>query len=166
MELIVLSPVRISTIFCFASSVTILPMHVLLLFGSTFVSTLLIEGLRISMYQSGDQITMGSMFVSTVAFFHKNCGSKVESQGYPNMTSSMPRSITKNLIFFSCPLVCTKRSTKCVSLPALFVVPSMFQIFMGHSSSCIPTHSLLTNFGYMKLLVAPESTRIHLLAMV
>ena len=105
------------------------------------------DGRRISVCQLGDWMITGSMFVSTVAFFHKNCGSNVVSQGYPKIMSSTPRSVTKNRIFFSCPFVFTSRSTKCVSRPAQFVVPSIFHIFIGRSSSCMPTHRHLTNFG-------------------
>ena len=42
----------------------------------------------------------------------------------------------------------------------------MFQIFLDHSSFWVPNVSLLTNRGFMKLSVAPESTRICLLALV
>ena len=41
----------------------------------------------------------------------------------------------------------------------------MFQIFLARSSFWVPNASLLTNRGCMKLLVAPESTRICLLAL-
>ncbi len=145
MELIVVSSVKISTIHYFASSVTVCPIHVFAIVCSVFVRR--IDGLRTSVYQLGERMTMGSMFVSTVASFQENCGSNVESQGYPKITSSTPKSVTRNRIFFSCPLVCMRRSTKCVNLPAQFVVLSMFQIFMGRSNSCMPTHRRLTNFG-------------------
>ena len=42
----------------------------------------------------------------------------------------------------------------------------MFQIFHGRSSFWVPSASLLTSWGFMKLSVAPESTRICLLALV
>src|SRR6266404_5569890 len=110
--LIVDTSIRMSTICCFTSSVTVLLICVfaIVLVCSTFA--LRIEGRSISVYQLGDRIITGSILVSTVACFHENCGSNVVSQGYPRITSSMPRSVTKNHIFFSYPLVWTNKSTK------------------------------------------------------
>src|SRR6266404_9264310 len=82
------------------------------------------------------------------------------------MTSSIPRSVMRNHIFSSHFPVLTNRSTYSVNCPAQLVDPSIFHIFMDRSSFCVPTWSLLTNFGCMKLSVAPESTRILLSAMV
>src|SRR6266404_7230765 len=154
MELIMTSSVKMSTIRCFASSDTVLPIRVLAIVGFCSTFTRRIDGRRTSVYQLGDQMTIGSMLVSTVASFHENCGSNVASQGYPKIMSSTPRSVTKNRIFFSCPLVFTSRSMKCVSHLARLVVPSMFHIFISCSNSCIPTRRHLTNFGWIKLSVA------------
>ncbi len=164
-ELIVDSSARILTIHCFALSVTVLPIRVLAIVVLSDVRALRMEDFSMRVYQSGDLITTGSIFVLTVTSFHENCGLNVESQGYPKMMSSTPRSVTRKRIFFSCPFVWTNRSTKWVSLPAQFVVPSMFQIFIGRSNSCIPMHRHLTNFGWIKLPIAPESTKILLSAM-
>ena len=93
-----------------------------------------------------------------------NFGSNVGSQGYPKIRSSCPKSVIRNLIlpwFFP---VCTLRSTYSIIRPALLLVPSMFQIFLGCSSFWVPSASLLTSQGCMKLSVAPESTRICLSA--
>ena len=98
------------------------------------------------------------------ASLHLNLGSKVESQGYPRMRSSPPRSITRNFITSCRVPVQTSRSTQCVSAPALLVVLSMFQIFRSLSRSWLPRPNLLSNFRWMKLSVAPESTKIFLSA--
>ncbi len=143
-----------STIFFFASSVTVLPIRVDRMVGR-----------RVSVCQSSDRMTTGNRVISMAPSFHENCGSNVESHGYPRITSSIPRSVMRNHIFSSRFPVLTSRSTYSMSCPARFVDPSMFQIFIDHSSSCVPTWSLLTNLGCMKLSVAPESTRILLSAM-
>ena len=49
--------------------------------------------------------------------------------------------------------------------PALLLVPSMFQIFLDRSSFWVPSTNLLTSWGFMKLSVVPESTRICLSAL-
>src|SRR6266404_2928854 len=143
-----------STIFCFASSVTVLPILVAWMVGH-----------KMSVCQSRDLITTGNRVVSIAPSFHENWGSNVESHGYPRMTSSIPRSVMRNRIFSSRFPVLTNKSTYSVSCPARFVDPSIFHIFMDRSSCCVPTWSRLTNFGCMKLSVAPESTRILLSAM-
>ena len=61
--------------------------------------------------------------------------------------------------------VWTSRLTQCVSAPALLVVPSIFHIFRGLSKGWLPRPSCLSSFGWIKLSVAPESTKIVLLAM-
>src|SRR6266403_5208373 len=81
------------------------------------------------------------------------------------MTSSIPRSVIRNHIFSSRFPVLTNKSTYSVSCPTQLVDPSIFQIFIDQFSFCVPTWSRLTNFGCMKLSVAPESTRILLSAM-
>src|SRR5882762_8605102 len=143
-----------STIFCFASSVTILPILVDRMVGR-----------KVSVCQSSDRMTTGNKVVSMAPSFHENCGSNVESHGYPRITSSILRSVMRNRIFSSRFPVLTNRSTYSINCPARLVDPSIFQIFMDRSSFCVPTWSLLTNFGCMKLSVAPESTRILLSAM-
>ena len=57
------------------------------------------------------------------------------------------------------------RSTYSVIRPTLLLVPSMFQIFLDRSSFWVLSANLLTSWGFMKLLVAPESTRICLSAL-
>src|SRR5882762_7993696 len=143
-----------STIFCLASSVTVRPIRVAWMVGR-----------RTSVCQSRDLMTTGSKVVSMAPFFHENWGSNVESHGYPRITSSIPRSVIRNRIFSSRFPVLTNKSTYLVSCPAQLVDPSIFQIFIDRFSFCVPTWSLLTNFGCMKLSVTPESTRILLLAM-
>ena len=95
---------------------------------------------------------------------HLNFGSKVESQGYPKTRSSPPKLVTRNFITSCLAPVQTSKSTQCVSAPALLVVPSMFHIFRGLSRSCFPRPSRLSSFGWIKLSVAPESTKIVLSA--
>src|SRR6266404_2642880 len=142
-----------STIFCFASSVTVLPIRVDQMVGR-----------KVSVCQSSDRMTTGNRVVSMAPSFHENWGSNVDSHGYPRITSSIPRSVMRNRIF-SCFPVLTSRLTYYVNCPARLVDPSMFHIFMDHSSFCVPTWSLLTHFGCMQLSVALESTRILLSAM-
>ena len=99
-----------------------------------------------------------------VASLHLNFGSNVESQGYPRIKSSPPRSVTRNFMISCLMPVRTSRSMQCVSTPALLVVPSMFHIFHGLSRSWLPRPSRLSSFGWIKLSVAPESTKIVLSA--
>src|SRR6201996_9709042 len=91
-----------------------------------------------------------------------NWGSKVVSQGYPRIKSSFPKLVTRNLIVSSLFPVHTERSTYRISIPAWLLVPLIFQIFRGRSSSLVPSPSLVMRRGSMKLSVAPESTRIFL----
>ena len=129
------------------------------------VTTLAITGLILDLLQSTDRMMMGRKEVSIDTSLHLNFGSKVESQGYPRIKSSPPRSVTRNFII-SCLLpVRTSKSTQWVSAPALLVVPSIFQIFRGFSKGWLPRPSRLSIFGWMKLSVAPESTKIVLSAM-
>ena len=114
--------------------------------------------------QSTDRMMMGRKEVSIAATLHLNFGSKVESQGYPKIRSSPPRSVTRNFITSCLSPVRTSRSTQCVSAPALLVVPSIFHIFRGLSRSWLPRPSLQSSFGWIKLSVAPESTKIVLSA--
>ena len=53
-----------------------------------------------------------------------------------------------------------------VIIPTLLLVPSMFQIFWGSPSFCVPSLKYFTVLGSMKLLVAPESTSRILLALL
>ena len=100
------------------------------------------------------------------ASLHLNFGSKVESQGYPRIRSSPPRSVTKNFMISCLSPVQTSRSTQCVSAPALFVVPLIFHIFHGLSRGWLPRPSRLSSFGWIKLSIAPESTKMVLSAVV
>ena len=61
---------------------------------------------------------------------------------------------------------CGVTSTQCVSAPALLVVLLIFHIFCGLSRGWLPRLSRLSSFGWIKLSVAPESTKIVLLAVV
>ena len=125
---------------------------------------LAITGLILDFLQSIDRMMMGRKEVSIAASLHLNLGSKVESQGYPRIRSSPPRSVTRNFIT-SCLLpVRTSKSTLCVSAPALFDVPSMFHIFCGLSRGVLPRPNRRSSFGWIKLSVAPESTKIVLSA--
>ena len=107
---------------------------------------------------------MGRNEVSMEASLHRNFGSNVESHGYPRIRSSPPRSVTRNFMTSCLSPVRTSRSTLCVSAPALLVVPSMFHIFRGLSRGWLPSPSHLSSFGWIKLSVAPESTKIVLSA--
>ena len=99
------------------------------------LTVLAIMGLIRDFLQSTNQLMMGKEEVSMTASLHLNFGLKVESQGYPRIRSSPPRSVTRNLMT-SCQVpIRTSKSTQCVSAPALLVVPSMFQIFRGLSRS-------------------------------
>ena len=71
-----------------------------------------ITGLIRDFRQSTDRIIMGRKDVSIEASLHLNFGSKVESQGYPRIRSSPPKSVTRNFMI-SCLLpVRTSRSTQ------------------------------------------------------
>ena len=94
---------------------------------------LAITGLICDFLQSTDRMMMGRKEVSIEASLYLNFGSKVESQGYPRIKSSPPRSVTRNFMI-SCLLpVRTSKSMQWVSAPALLVVPSIFHIFQGFS---------------------------------
>ena len=98
---------------------------------------LAIMGLIRDFLQSTDHMMMGRKDVSMEASLHLNLGSNVESQGYPKMRSSPPKSVTRNFMT-SCLLpVRTSKSTQWVSAPALLVVPSIFHIFRGLSRGCV-----------------------------
>ena len=94
---------------------------------------LAITGLIRNFLQSTDRIMMGRKEVSMEGSLHLNFGLKVESQGYPRIKSSPPKSVTRNFMISCLSPVRTSRSTQWVSAPALLVVPSMFQIFQGLS---------------------------------
>ena len=81
---------------------------------------------------------------------------------YPRIRSSPPRSVTRNFMISCRSPVRTSRSMLCVSAPSLLVVPFIFHIFPGLSRGQLPRPSLLRSFGWIKLSVAPESTRIVL----
>ena len=126
---------------------------------------LVIMGLICDFLQSTDCMMIGRKEMSMAASLHLNLGSKVESQGYPKIRSSPPRSVMRNFMT-SCQVpVWTSKSTQCVSAPALLVVPLMFHIFHSLPRSWLPRPSRLSSFGWMKLPVAPESTKIFLSAM-
>ena len=94
---------------------------------------LAITGLTRDFLQSIDRMMMGREVESMEASPHLNFGSNVDSQGYPKMRSSPPRSVTRNFMT-SCLLpVRTSKSTQWVSAPAFLVVPSIFHIFRGLS---------------------------------
>ena len=92
-------------------------------------------GLIHDFLQSTDQKMMGRKEVSMMVSLHLNFGLKVESQGYPKIRSSPPRSVTRNLITSCHVPVWTSRSMQCVSAPALLVVPFIFQVLCGLSKS-------------------------------
>ena len=125
---------------------------------------LAITGLICDFLQSTDLMIMGRKEVLMEASLHLNFGSKVESQGYPRIKSSPPRSVTRNFMISCLSPVRTSKSTQWVSAPALLVVPSIFQIFRGLSRGWLPRPSRRSSFGWMKLSVAPESTKIVLSA--
>ena len=108
----------------------------------------------------------GRCSVSIVLSAQLKPGSSVASQGYPKIRSSCPRSVIRNLILVCFFPVCMLRSMYLVIRPALLLVPSMFQIFHDHLSFWVPSASLQTSWGCIKLSVAPESTRICLSALV
>ena len=102
--------------------------------------------------------------MSIAASLHLNLGSKVESQGYPRIRSSPPKSVTRNFMT-SCQLpVQTSRSMQCVCTPALLFVPSIFHIFRCLSRGWLPRLSRLSSFGRIKLSITLESTKMVLLA--
>ena len=121
---------------------------------------LAITGLIHDFLQSIDRMTMGRKDVSMEVSLHLNLGSNVESQGYPKMRSSLPRSVTRNFITSCLSPVWTSKSTQLVSALALLVVPSIFHIFQGFSRGWLPRPSRRSSFGWIKLSVAPESTKI------
>src|SRR6266702_4463718 len=91
-------------------------------------------------------------------------GSKAVSQGYPRITSSLPRFvIRKRRVFVSVP-VRTCKSVKCLIAPSWLWVPSTFHILIGVSTGRYPIRSRWSRFFEMKLSVAPESTRTSLSA--
>ncbi len=87
-----------------------------------------------------------------------NCGSKVESQGYPSTMSSCPILVTRKRISLQTFFVCTFRSTYCVINPSLFSVLSIFHIFRSFWRGHVPNFIHLINCGLMKQSVAPLST--------
>ena len=97
------------------------------------LTILVIMGLIRDFLQSTDRMMMGKEEVSIIASLHLNFGSKVESQEYPRIRSSPPRSVMRNLMISCRVPEQTSKSTQCVSAPALLVVPSIFQIFCGLS---------------------------------
>ena len=107
------------------------------------MTILAITGLIHDFLQSTDRMMMGRNEVSIAASLHLNLGSKVESQWYPKMRSSPPRSVTRNFITSCLSPVQTSRSTQCVSAPALLVVPSIFHIFRGLSRGRLPRPSVM-----------------------
>ena len=109
---------------------------------------------------------VGRYSTSMEASLHWNLGSKIANQGYPKIRSSVPRSVTRNLICLVLPCVWTWRSTNSEIIPALLAVPSMFQIFLSRGRCWVPSPNRRMSRGWMKLSVAPESTRICLLALV
>ena len=115
--------------------------------------------------QFSDLAIMGRYSISMVPSAQLNFGSNVANQGYPNIRSSFPRSVIRNLILFCFFPICMLRSTYSVILPALLLVPSMFQIFLDRSSFWVPSTNLLICQGCMNLSVAPESTKICLSAL-
>ena len=94
---------------------------------------LAITGLICNFLQSTDRMMMGRKEVSIAASLHLNLGLNVESQGYPRIRSSPPRSVTRNFMTSCLSPVQTSRSTQWVSALALLVVPSIFHIFQGLS---------------------------------
>ena len=112
---------------------------------------LAITGLIHDFLQSTDRMMIGRKEVSMEASLHLNFGLNVESQGYPRIKSSPPKSVTRNFMT-SCLLpVQTSKSTQWVSALALLVVPSIFQIFRGLSRGWLPRPSRWSSFGWMKL---------------
>ena len=59
---------------------------------------LAITGLIRDFLQSTDRMMMGRKDVLMEASLHRKLGSNVESQGYPRIRSSPPRSVTRNFI--------------------------------------------------------------------
>ena len=76
------------------------------------VTILAITGLTLDFLQSTDRMMMGRKEVSIDASLHLNFGSKVESQGYPRIKSSPPRSVTRNFIISCLSPVRTSKSTQ------------------------------------------------------
>ena len=74
--------------------------------------TLAIMGLIRDFLQSTDRMMIGRKEVSMEASLHLNFGSKVESQGYPSIRSSPPRSVTRNFMTSCLFPVRTSRSTQ------------------------------------------------------
>ena len=74
--------------------------------------TLAITGLIRDFLQSTDRIMMGRKEVSMEVSLHLNFGSKVESQGYPKIRSSPPRSVTRNFMTSCLSPVRTSKSTQ------------------------------------------------------
>ena len=115
--------------------------------------------------QLRDWIIMGRYSTSIEASLYWNLGSKTANQGYPKIRSSVPRSVTRNLICSILPCVWTWRSTNSEIIPALLAVPSIFQIFLSCGRCWVPSPNCRMSWGWMKLSVAPESTRICLSAL-
>ena len=73
---------------------------------------LAITGLIRDFLQSTDHMMIGRKDVSTEASLHLNLGSNVESQGYPKMRPSAPRSVTRNFMTSCLSPVRTSKSTQ------------------------------------------------------
>ena len=62
------------------------------------LTSLVIIGLIFDFLQSVNQMMMGREEVSMTVSLHLNFGLKVESQGYPRIRSSPPKSVMRNLM--------------------------------------------------------------------
>ena len=112
----------------------------------------------VSSSQSRDLAMMGRNWTSMIPSFHPKFGLNLASQGYPRITSLIPRSVTKNLILDFSPFTWMFRSMKSVIIPALLVVPSMFQIFQGSPNFWVRVGSIwsfLDRWSYRWLQSSP-----------
>src|SRR5271170_4109682 len=104
-------------------------------------------------------MTTGWCSSFSVASPHLIAGSKAVNHGYPRITSSLPRFVTRKRSVLSPLPVRTVRSVYWVIAPSWLWVPSTFQIRIGWVTSRVEIWSRLSNEEQTKLSVAPESMR-------
>src|SRR6266702_27910 len=132
-------------------------------FISSHLSSVIALDIRISPGFTKD-MTTGWYCLSNVASFQWIAGSNAMSQGYPRITSSFPRFVSRNRRTLVSAPVRTCRSVKWVIFPSWLCVPSTFQILRGTPSGSDVILSRWSRFLHMKLSVAPESMRTSLSA--
>ena len=82
-----------------------------------------------------------------------------QSQGYPRMTSLLPRLVTAKTVRSACRWYCRMRSTTSATWPTLLGVPLTFSMGMGRESRRVLIRFWTMNSRLMNDPVAPLSIR-------